>query len=152
MGSRRAIKSSSRRRRRVWATPKRGSRDYRNQNDLSLVSPRQYANRNHIHTFFIIAYPTMSMIQIGCLLVGQTLNITVLSLSLACSLSGMLRDAGVRELIVNRVVNWGERGKMWAMWVKVNVSQLERSSPVWVSQRSMENIESSPFRWHTTMT
>jgi hypothetical protein len=39
-------------------------------------------NRNHIHTFFIIAYP--SMIQIGCLLVGQTLNITILSPLCCC--------------------------------------------------------------------
>ena len=29
--------------------------------------------------FSLLQYPTMSMIQIGCLLVGQTLNITILS-------------------------------------------------------------------------
>jgi hypothetical protein len=47
----------------------------------------------------------MSMIQIGCLLVGQTLNITILSLLIALLARGCLRAAACVCASLIRVVN-----------------------------------------------
>lgn len=126
--------------------------------DLSVLKPKSHSY------IFHYCISELSMIQIWRLLVGQTLNITILSLSLRCCCTVFSAFCcvclyvsrvvnGIVNLIMKRNYSQEKNEKqrerlesklMFFSWAR-RQCELSEAWKYW-------NRASSPFRWHTTMT